>query len=279
MSKPQGRPPKKKHLGPPTDPTTAHTPIAVSSSVAPEDEFPREPTERNLDTQADSKAGLNTDSQGPKELPMPNWLASRYTATTGAPLTPPEGRVPPARPSTKMAASSFKPKRRKRTTPVSPDPPQDDPASDTTTAGQTGRGFFDDSQVSPSRAINKAAPTPKAGGLSSDEVDRATSTAGKTVRRGFFDDSQLPDSWVNRTGGQALESGDLSPEEVDRNPGLTPEADDVIDVGVGSVTPPAATLPETESASIDSDELLDMDIASEGYEGIYSTFFTTHPEK
>lgn len=216
------------------------------------------------------------DTKSNKELPMPDWLANKYTSSTAGPLPPLEGGGPPPnRPSTKMAAASFKPKRRKRTTPVTPAPPADDPASDAATAGQTARGFFDDTKVSDSAANLTAGATSMPVDLSSGKVDRESSTAGQTVRRGFFDDSRIPESFANRRPGQPLEAAaalSSSSQKADRGPGPSPEADAVIDAGVGSGTPPAAATPPTtdssKEAGASSEELSDVDISSEGYEGI-----------
>ena len=184
-------------------------------------------------SEADHAVASNLESEAGNKFAMPDWLASKYTSTTVTPLTPSEPEAaPPIRPATRMAASSFKPKRRKRTSPATPDPPLDGQASD-------------------------------------------ARISARPVRGGFFDD-YVPYSLADETGGQTLEAGDLSPEEVDRDPTLTPEADAVINAGLASATP---SVPQPESISgrqpggipgppsITSDELSDIDVSLEGYEG------------
>ena len=238
----KGRPAKKKLQDPPSDPASTLQPTAASSSVAPGPGpsagiSPQEAgvaAAQEVQPKADHAVASDLESEAGNKFAMPDWLASKYTSATVTPLSSSEpAAAPPTRPATKMAASSFKPKRRKRASPATPDPPADSQASDAPTSAQP-------------------------------------------ARRGFFD-AYAPDSLADDTGGQTLEAGDLSREEVDRDPTLTPEADAVINAGVASTTPPV-TLPESSSdsqpggtlnpPSIASDELSDVDVSLEGYEGI-----------
>lgn len=242
----KARPPKKKQLDPPGDPTPTPTPASSTVAAPGPDPTPGISSQgaravQETASEADQGGAVGTESAADRGFAMPNWLATKYTSTTITPAPPSDPPANPSRPATKMAASSFKPKRRKKKTPVvAADPPvSDSQASDTHTSAQP-------------------------------------------ARRGFFDE-YVPYSWKEEdTGGQISEAGDLSPRGVDRDPRLTPEADAVIDAGVVSVTP-SVTQAESGSGrqqpdgipnppSIASEELSDVDVSLEGYEGTTSYF-------
>ena len=245
----KARPPKKKQLEPPSDPTLTPTPTQASSSAAAPGPTPTPGISsqgaravQEMEVEVDQGGAVGSESADDRGFAMPKWLATKYDSTTVSPTPPSDSPANPSRPATIMAASSFKPKRRKKKAPVvAADPPvSDSQASDTHTPAQP-------------------------------------------ARRGFFDE-YVPYSWEEEddTGGQTLEAGDLSPRGVDRDPRLTPEADDVIDAGVASVSP-SVTQAESGSGrqqpggipnppSIASGELSDVDVSLEGYEGIASHF-------
>ena len=217
----QGRPPTKKQLDPLADPTPTSTPTPVSSSVAPgpdpavgiSPQADRAPLDQEMITEADHDMALDMNSEAGNEFAMPDWLSTKYTSSTVTLLAPSQPEATPTRPHTRMAASSFKPKRRKKTTPVILNSQKDDWASDMSTAGQAaGRG-------------GTAGQTLEAGDLSFEEVDRdprLTSEADAVIDAGIASGtpSVTPETNSGRdTGGVPNSaSGDSDePSDVDND--------------------------------------------------------------
>lgn len=249
MPKPKakkGRPAKKKKLDPPSDPTLIPSPVPtpVSSSIPPGPDptagiSPQEAgtvVAEEVEPEAGRAVAPGPDSEAGNKFAMPDWLATKYTSTTVTPLFPTEPEAaPPTRPTTRIAASSFKPKRRKRTSTVTPNPQTNGQASDAPTSVRpVRRGFFDE-YIPYSRADDTGGQTLEAGDLSPKEIDR--------------DPTLTPEADAVIDAGVASATPPVaSPESSSgRQPGGIPN-------------PP----------SISSDELSDAEVSSEGYEGIQS---------
>ena len=242
----KGRLLKKKKLDLPSDPTGTPSPIptSVSSSIPPGPDptagirlrEARTAAAQEVELEADRAVESCSEYEDGNKFAMPDWLATKYTSTTVTPLPPAEPtEAPPTRPTTRMAASSFKPKRRKRTPPVTLDPPTDGQASDARTSAQpVRRGFFDE-HVPYSWADDTGGQTLEAGDLSAEEVDR--------------DPTLTPEAdAVIDAGVASATPPDTLPES---SSGRQPN---------GIPNPP----------SITSGELSDAEVSSEGYEGIPS---------
>ena len=215
---------------------------------------------------------LNPDAEAGSKLAMPDWLATKYNSTSSVASIEPGATPTPT--LTRMAASSFKPVKRKTTMPVVGDSPVDSLASDPTTAGQTAAaadismsspasteeaGALDDESLLAAQGNPPQTPAPLKAALKDDAqlthqaVDEAAATlspeavgAIDTMLSSEIDPSLSHNPGTDPysqapspagLGGKTLEAGDLSPEEVDSDPSLTPEADAVIEAGVASVVP------------------------------------------
>ena len=215
---------------------------------------------------------MDPNSEASSKLAMPDWLANKYNSSSSASFDP---NATSTTPLTRMAASSFKPVRRKKkkTVPVADDSLVGSLASDAATGGQTAAAdtsmsatasakeaeALEDESLLAKKQNSPQNPAPLEAALKDDAqltnqaVDEAAATlspeavgAIDTMLSAETDPTvaQVPGtdpySQAQSTaalGGQTLEAGDLSPEEVDSDPSLTPEADAVINAGVASVVP------------------------------------------
>ena len=287
--------PKGKRATPVPDYVSLST---VSSSSSP---FPLK--DGGDDSQLADPSGLEDDMEDEAadadvsdNFAIPDWLAAKYNTT--AKVMPPPAASPAdptptptlgTRVPTRMAASAFKPMRRKSAQKLVAKPV--DQASDAVMPGQMPD-------------FDAPAPQDLLASSTSDSIADIAAEAAADAKAADASDAQLTDAELDeaaarispqaaaamdtllsseaspspgpysqgQTSDTTLESGDLSSSEVDRNAQLSPESDAVIDAGVAAVASQnelsAQAKPSTlGAAEDDTHPLTDAEVSTQSFAG------------
>ena len=303
----QGRPSKKA----PPLPDLAAQPSSSSSTLTPSLDRSNGPAdsastqqqtdEASADSGLDASADATADASS--DFAIPDWLAEKYSTTAKATPTSAEPpSEPPSTPATtgmtpvptRMAASAFKPVKRKPAKKMPTESAELDSLQvsdtamhrqssvDTGLAGQdmltSPASDFDlDAALKADAQMTDAALDEAADEVAAALTPQATAAMDTLLSSEAspspdpYSQTQASVSSQALAADSSLEAGDLSPTEVDRDPQLTPEADAVIDAGVAAATPASQDMPGVLSIAIEEDEgqprPTDADISVQSFAG------------
>ncbi len=289
--------PKGKRATPVPDFVSLST---VSSSSSP---FPLK--DGSAESQLADSSGLeddleieSADADVSDNFAIPDWLAAKYNTTAkvmpppvATPADPTSTPTPGTRVPTRMAASAFKPIRRKPTQKLVPQIV--DQASDAAMPGQmdgtkmaqqdllASSASDSTADVAAEAAADMTAANESDAQVTDAELDEAAArlspqaaAAMDTLLSSEANPSPSPDPYSpGQTSDTSLESGDLSPAEVDRDAQLSPEADALIDAAVAAIAPGnellAQDMPSTSTAAEDDTHpLTDAEVSTQSFAGI-----------
>ncbi len=292
--------PKGKRATPVPDYVSLST---VSSSSSP---FPLK--DGSADSQLADSSGLeddleieSADADVSDNFAIPDWLTAKYNTTArvmpppvATPADPTSTPIPGTKVPTRMAASAFKPIRRKPTQKLVAEPvdqasdaampgqmPElDTPAQQDLLASSTSDGT---AEIAAAAAADTKAVNTSDAQVTDAELDEAAARLSPQAAAAMDtllsseanpSHSPSPDPYSQgQSSDTSLESGDLSPAEVDRDAQLSPEADALIDAGVAAIAPGnellAQDMPSTSTAAEDDTHpLTDAEVSTQSFAGI-----------
>lgn len=280
--------PKGKRATPVPDYVSLST---VSSSSSP---FPLK--DGGAESQLIDPSGLEdvmesegADADVGDDFAIPDWLAAKYN-TTAKVMPPPVASPADPTPSTgtrvptRMAASAFKPMRRK-----SLQKPVANPVDQPSDAAMPGQ--MEGAEMAQQDLLASSTQDGTAGSaadlmaddtsdpqLTDAQLDEAAAELSPQAAAAMdtllsSEASPSPDPYSQgQSSDTSLESGDLPPAEVDRDAQLSPKVDALIDAGVAAIAPEnehvAQDMPSISGApEDDTHQLTDVEVSTQSFAG------------